>query len=65
MLLTRRDDTAAAVIDDDGRGFIPQRANSGFGLVGMRERMELLDGSLTIESTPDGGTTLVAEVPLR
>jgi signal transduction histidine kinase len=65
ILLTRRGDSAAAVIEDDGRGFVPERTNGGFGLVGMRERMQLLDGTLTIESTPGAGTTLVAEVPLR
>ena len=65
ILLTRRDGTVAAVIEDDGRGFDFEQANSGFGLEGMRERIQLLDGSLTIESRPGGGTTLVAEVPLR
>jgi signal transduction histidine kinase len=65
ILLTRRGDTATAVIEDDGRGFVRERSNSGFGLEGMRERMQLLDGTLTIESTPGAGTTLVAEVPLR
>ncbi|TML91318.1 MAG: GAF domain-containing sensor histidine kinase [Actinobacteria bacterium] len=65
VLLTRRGGSVAAVIEDDGRGFEPGEADGGFGLEGMRERIQLLDGTLTIESAPGGGTTLVAEVPVR
>lgn len=36
-----------------------------FGLEGMRERMERLDGTLRIASVPGGGTTIYLEVPLR
>ena len=35
----------------------------GIGLVGMRERIELLDGTFTVESSETSGTTLAAEVP--
>lgn len=65
ILLTRREGTAAAVIEDDGQGFDPSAEHEGLGLLGMRERLSLLDGRLTIESSPGKGTTLVAEVPLR
>ena len=63
--LSRRASTVAAVIEDDGAGF-DQRAVSAesVGLIGMRERMALLDGRLEIESRPGAGTTVVAEVPL-
>ena len=55
----------SAVIEDDGVGFDPRaRARRRLGLVGMRERVALLDGRLAIESRPGAGTTLVAEVPL-
>ena len=37
--------------------------DGGIGLIGMRERLALLDGSMTIESAPGKGTTLVVEVP--
>lgn len=53
------------VIRDTGRGFDARRPVLSTGLGGMRERVELLDGRLEIESTPDHGTTLIAEVPLR
>jgi protein-histidine pros-kinase len=50
-------------IEDDGVGFDPAKTpEDGLGLLGMRERAALHDGRLTVESGPDGGTTLVAEV---
>lgn len=63
--VARRDSTVAAVIEDDGSGFDLATARSGgIGLVGMRERLALLDGRLAIESSEQAGTTIVAEVPL-
>jgi signal transduction histidine kinase len=63
--VVRRDTGVAAVIEDDGAGFQPAAAREdGVGLLGMRERLALLDGRLEIESRPGAGTTLVAEVPL-
>jgi signal transduction histidine kinase len=50
------------MVADDGRGFDPGRPADGFGLVGMRERAELLGGALTIRSSP-AGTTLHAFLP--
>ena len=50
---------------DDGAGFDPHRRSSGFGLVGMRERLALVRGTLDIETAPGGGTTLRASIPLR
>ena len=66
ILLAMRNGSIAAVIEDDGRGFDPTTLGAeGLGLVGMRERVELLGGRLRIESASGGGSTLVAEVPLR
>ncbi|MGZ8741106.1 MAG: sensor histidine kinase, partial [Gaiellaceae bacterium] len=65
ILLVRSAATATVVIEDDGRGFDTGDIRAaGLGLVGMRERVELHDGRLTVESTPASGTTLVAEVSL-
>jgi signal transduction histidine kinase len=50
-------------IRDDGEGFDPAADVSGFGIVGMRERAALLDGTLTIESAPGGPTTVTASFP--
>ena len=66
VLLTRGDTSVTAVVEDDGRGFeAGESSGEGVGLVGMRERVGLLEGRLAIESTEGAGTTLVAEVPLR
>jgi signal transduction histidine kinase len=55
-------DAAARVsVSDDGHG-IETAGNEGVGMVGMRERLELMGGSLRIEST-SGGTIVVAEIP--
>ncbi|HEX9141382.1 MAG TPA: GAF domain-containing sensor histidine kinase, partial [Gaiellaceae bacterium] len=65
ILLVRKAATATVVIEDDGRGFDPEDVRAeGMGLTGMRERVELHDGRLTVESSPMSGTTLVAEVSL-
>ena len=50
-------------IADDGRGFDPGAAPSGFGLAGMRERVELSGGQLAVDSTPSG-TAVRAVLPL-
>jgi signal transduction histidine kinase len=53
------------MIEDDGRGFDPAGSSSGgLGLLGIRERVELLDGTLQIEAAPDAGTTLILELPV-
>jgi signal transduction histidine kinase len=65
IVLAQSSGTVAAVIEDDGRGFVPDTGADGLGLVGMRERLALLGGKLKIESSADAGTTIVAEVPLR
>ena len=65
VLLRRKPDSVAAVIDDDGQGFdMGETRDGGLGLIGMRERIELIDGRLTVESSSSGGTSVVAEVPL-
>jgi len=66
ILITRRRDAVAAVVEDDGRGFDPnETGGDGVGLLGMGERLALLGGRLDVESRPGGGTTLAVEVPLR
>jgi signal transduction histidine kinase len=65
VLLVRRLGLVSALIEDDGHGFgADEETQGGIGLAGMRERLALLDGRLTIESGRGTGTSLVAEVPL-
>ncbi|MCW2983264.1 MAG: sensor histidine kinase [Conexibacter sp.] len=55
----------AVVVGDDGRGFDPEAAPTGFGLVGMRERATLGQGSLQVRSAPAQGTVLEVRLPVR
>jgi signal transduction histidine kinase len=56
-------------IEDDGVGFDPagiERSHDslrGIGLLGMRERLEILGGTLEVDSTPGEGTRIVFSVP--
>jgi signal transduction histidine kinase len=52
-------------VEDNGIGFDPTAVPQGghLGLIGLRERAEMLGGTLAVESTPDVGTTLLLEVP--
>ena len=67
VIVVRRDGLAVAVVEDDGDGFDaarPAAPGGGLGLLGMRERVGLLGGTLEVESAPGRGTTVVARVPL-
>lgn len=53
------------VVRDDGKGFdINQRRAESFGIIGMRERVELLEGKLSIDSKIGQGTIVIIQVPL-
>jgi two-component system, NarL family, sensor histidine kinase DevS len=51
-------------VADDGDGFDPTAKTTGFGLVGMQERAELLRGLLRVDSVPGQGTTVRARLPV-
>ncbi len=54
-----------AVIKDDGIGFDTlEKKKDSFGLIGMRERVEMLEGQLTVESKAGKGTIVVIQIPL-
>ena len=62
--LSRDERSVSLVVQDDGRGFDPESVRQGgLGLIGMRERVALLGGRLTVESSEGAGTMLRAEVP--
>lgn len=57
---------AALTITDDGRGFDPQDIPKGrYGLIGVNERVKLLDGHLDLQTTPGAGTRLHVAIPLE
>jgi signal transduction histidine kinase len=60
-----RETTIEVVVRDDGVGFDAVHPTEGFGLLGMRERTELLHGTLAIESAPGQGTMVRAELPVQ
>ena len=67
VVLTRKPASVLVMIEDDGRGFDAATAphGAGLGLIGMRERVELLDGTFEVDTEPRAGTTLIVELPLH
>jgi PAS domain S-box-containing protein len=51
--------------EDDGKGFDPAARHEGFGLRGIRERVETTGGRLSIQSSIDQGTTISIVLPFR
>ena len=67
VVLERLSQGAHLLVEDDGHGFDVEQARTaraGLGLVGMRERVELLGGRLDIRSDDQHGTVLDVTVPL-
>ena len=72
ITLTYLGDTLLLDVADDGSGFDAGTgfdadagaATDGYGLVGMRQRLSRVGGTLTVESSPGSGTILNASVPL-
>ena len=65
VLLNLGNKRVSAMVEDNGIGFLSASTmtEGQLGLFGMRERVEMLGGTLTIESSPGRGTTIKAEVP--
>jgi signal transduction histidine kinase len=58
-------DAVTISVRDEGPGFAPDAHHEGFGLLGLRERVELVGGTLRVQSAPGSGTTLEATLPAR
>lgn len=58
------DGVARIVVEDDGNGFDVSEASEGRGLVGMRERVAMLGGELSMASQPGHGSRVEATIPL-
>ncbi|MGH9944411.1 MAG: PAS domain S-box protein [Pyrinomonadaceae bacterium] len=69
LILERRDGHALVIIEDDGRGFAfasaahSPAAARRLGLLGMRERVELIGGTIEVESALGKGTTIFVRIP--
>lgn len=70
LILERVDDRVSVIIEDDGCGFDVDSVMKNpakeqrLGLLGMEERLALVGGSLTIESTPGMGTSVYVRIPI-
>jgi len=67
ILIERHNGRVRAIIEDNGVGFDMSTAESSgrrLGLYGIRERAELLEGTLVVESEPGKGVSIFVEVPL-
>jgi len=66
--IERRGSTVLAIVEDDGMGFdsdaLPVGTSARLGIAGMRERAIIAGGTLTVESSSGGGTTVRLQVPL-
>jgi signal transduction histidine kinase len=50
-------------VEDQGKGFVPEKRQTGIGLVAMRERAELIGGTLSISRPATGGTLVRLKIP--
>ena len=66
IVLAEDNDFLTLEVADSGHGFDVERAKrgSGLGLISAEERVKLLRGSLVVKSRPEGGTVLLARIPL-
>jgi signal transduction histidine kinase len=69
VVLERRDGHVILIVEDDGKGFelariMDSELGQKLGLFGMQERVSLVGGTLTIESSPGQGTSVFAEAPI-
>jgi signal transduction histidine kinase len=63
LQLIEDESSLEVVVRDDGLGFEVEGRHEGFGLLGMRERIELVGGEIDITSRPGAGTEVRARVP--
>lgn len=63
VFLNCTDHRLRAIVEDDGRGFVVDDFASSIGLVGMRERLQIVNGIVSIDSQLGRGTTVLAEIP--
>jgi signal transduction histidine kinase len=65
VTVSETENSVELIIEDDGAGFEPADVVEGFGFAGLRDRIDLLDGTLRIDSAPGRGTTVQVELPVQ
>jgi signal transduction histidine kinase len=63
VFIDQQDDELSIVIEDDGRG-TGNTTGTGYGIAGMRERVDLLHGHFHAGPRPDGGFRVTARIPI-
>jgi signal transduction histidine kinase len=63
--ITESQTTVKLTVRDDGAGFDPVASTAGFGLLGMRERVRLLGGTVRVQSAVGDGTRVTARFPVQ
>jgi two-component system sensor histidine kinase UhpB len=64
LVLSDEDGALHIEVGDDGEGFDPALASEGIGIIGMRERVFALGGTIQVRSQPGRGTTVAITLPL-
>lgn len=64
--ITQHEDTLNIIVEDNGKGFNPRKMKKaeGMGLHSIEKRVEHLEGSLEMDSTPGRGTNIIIDIPL-
>ena len=64
--ITQHKDSLSIIVEDNGRGFDAQKfqQKEGMGLSGIEKRIEHLEGTLEVDSTPSKGTSVLIDIPL-
>ncbi|MEL6809827.1 MAG: sensor histidine kinase [Bacteroidota bacterium] len=64
--ITRHEDSLSIIIEDNGKGFNIRKKNkrSGMGLSSIEKRIEHMEGSMDVDSTPGKGTNILIDLPL-
>ncbi len=64
--ITQHEDTLSIIVEDDGRGFDPRAMHDseGMGLGSIEKRVEHLEGTMEVDSTPGKGTNILIDIPI-
>jgi two-component system sensor histidine kinase UhpB len=65
LVLSDQDEALHIEVGDDGEGFDPAVASEGIGIIGMRERVFAVGGTIQVRSRPGRGTTVAITLPLK
>ena len=71
VVIKKKDDNIRLTVRDNGKGFRPDRLDlsskdkCGMGLMGMQERLRLVNGQFSVDSEPGKGTAIRATIPLK